>query len=70
MAADGAAALRRGRAHRPTSVVLDLGLPDIDGVEVIGGLRGWTHGADHRAVGAHRASTTRSPRSTPAPTTT
>jgi len=30
-------------AHRPPDlVILDLGLPDLDGVEVIGGLRGWT----------------------------
>ena len=28
--------------HPPDLVILDLGLPDLDGVEVIGGLRGWT----------------------------
>ena len=26
----------------PDLVILDLGLPDMDGVEVVGGLRGWT----------------------------
>ena len=31
-----------GRRTRRTSSILDLGLPDIDGVEVIAGLRGWT----------------------------
>ncbi|MCG8917515.1 response regulator [Actinokineospora sp. PR83] len=41
-AADGAAALRAAAERHPDVVVLDLGLPDLDGVEVIEGLRGWT----------------------------
>jgi two-component system KDP operon response regulator KdpE len=42
LASDGAGALRAASAHRPDLVVLDLGLPDMDGGEVIGGLRGWS----------------------------
>jgi two-component system KDP operon response regulator KdpE len=42
VAADGEAALRAAAAHPPDLVVLDLGLPDLDGTEVIRGLRGWT----------------------------
>jgi two-component system KDP operon response regulator KdpE len=38
----GAGALRLAAAHPPDAVVLDLGLPDLDGTEVIAGLRGWT----------------------------
>jgi two-component system KDP operon response regulator KdpE len=41
-ATDGAAALRAAADGRPDVVVLDLGLPDLDGREVIAGLRGWT----------------------------
>ena len=41
-AATGEEALRVAAAHRPDVVVLDLGLPDLDGTEVIAGLRGWT----------------------------
>ncbi|KUM84753.1 MULTISPECIES: response regulator [Streptomyces] len=41
-APDGATALRLAAARRPDVVMLDLGLPDMDGVEVIRGLRGWT----------------------------
>ena len=33
---------REAAAHQPELVVLDLGLPDLDGTEVIAGLRGWT----------------------------
>jgi two-component system KDP operon response regulator KdpE len=40
-AATGAQALEEAAAHPPDLVILDLGLPDMDGVEVIGGLRGW-----------------------------
>ncbi|MHC0429198.1 response regulator [Streptomyces sp. O3] len=38
-ASDGAGALRLAAARRPDVVVLDLGLPDMDGVDVIRGLR-------------------------------
>ena len=41
-AADGKEALRVAAAHPPDVVILDLGLPDLDGVDVIAGLRGWT----------------------------
>jgi two-component system KDP operon response regulator KdpE len=41
-AATGRKALSEAAAARPDLVVLDLGLPDLDGVEVIQGLRGWT----------------------------
>lgn len=39
---DGAAALRRAASFSPDIVILDLGLPDMDGVEVVAGLRGWS----------------------------
>jgi two-component system KDP operon response regulator KdpE len=39
---DGATALRLAADGRPDVVVLDLGLPDMDGTDVIAGLRGWT----------------------------
>ena len=42
VAADGAAALEAAARHVPDLVVLDLGLPDMDGTDVIAGLRGWT----------------------------
>ncbi|MBL7257887.1 response regulator [Paractinoplanes lichenicola] len=42
VAADGASALKAAAAHTPDLVVLDLGLPDMDGAEVIRGLRGWS----------------------------
>jgi two-component system KDP operon response regulator KdpE len=41
-AVDGAGALRAAADGHPDVVVLDLGLPDLDGTEVIAGLRGWT----------------------------
>ncbi|HEY4991731.1 MAG TPA: response regulator [Nakamurella sp.] len=42
VAHDGRAALTEvARAH-PAVVVLDLGLPDVDGVEVLAGIRGWS----------------------------
>src|ERR1700744_2310090 len=45
VAATGTEALEAAAAHPPDLVILDLGLPDMDGVEVIGGLRGGKSGA-------------------------
>jgi two-component system KDP operon response regulator KdpE len=42
LAPDGEHALTLAASHHPDVVVLDLGLPGIDGVEVIRGLRGWS----------------------------
>ena len=42
LAPDGAAALRAAADEQPDVIVLDLGLPDMDGTEVIAGVRGWT----------------------------
>jgi two-component system, OmpR family, KDP operon response regulator KdpE len=42
VAANGTQALAEAARHPPDVVILDLGLPDLDGVEVIQGLRGWT----------------------------
>jgi two-component system KDP operon response regulator KdpE len=42
VAETGAQALEQAAKHRPDVVILDLGLPDLDGTEVIAGLRGWT----------------------------
>ncbi|KIF02002.1 Fis family transcriptional regulator [Streptomyces sp. RSD-27] len=41
-APDGGSALRLAAARKPDVIVLDLGLPDMDGVEVIRGVRGWS----------------------------
>jgi len=41
-AGDGRGALAAAATHHPDVVLLDLGLPDLDGTEVISGLRGWT----------------------------
>lgn len=41
---DGRAALREAAAAHPDLIVLDLGLPDLDGAEVLAGLRPWFTG--------------------------
>ncbi len=42
LAESGEEALHRAAAHHPDLVLLDLGLPGIDGIDVVRGLRGWT----------------------------
>ena len=42
LAPDGETALRLAADHRPDIVLLDLGLPGMDGIEVVHGLRGWS----------------------------
>ncbi|WP_374777286.1 response regulator [Streptomyces sp. NBC_01310] len=41
-ASDGGSALRLAAARKPDVIVLDLGLPDMDGVDVIKSVRGWS----------------------------
>ncbi|MEO6317210.1 MAG: response regulator, partial [Acidimicrobiales bacterium] len=42
LARTGEEGLRAAADHHPDLVIVDLGLPDLDGVEVVAGLRGWT----------------------------
>jgi two-component system KDP operon response regulator KdpE len=42
LARNAAQALSLAARHHPDAVILDLGLPDMDGIDVIHGLRGWT----------------------------
>jgi len=42
-APDGRTALDLAARRHPDVIVLDLGLPDMEGAEVIAGLRGWTN---------------------------
>jgi len=42
LAASGEEALKAAAHQQPDVVVLDLGLPGMDGLQVIHGLRGWT----------------------------
>jgi two-component system KDP operon response regulator KdpE len=60
-ASDGTTGLAAISRERPDAVILDLGLPDMDGTEVIHGVRGWSTtpiivlsvwGAEHQKVAA------------------
>lgn len=42
-APNGAAAIMEASSHNPDAVLLDLGLPDMDGVEVIKTIRTWSN---------------------------
>ncbi|AVL99205.1 DNA-binding response regulator [Gordonia iterans] len=41
-ASDGAAAISAAIDHRPDIYLIDLGMPQLDGMEVIHGIRGWS----------------------------
>ncbi|MEE1315303.1 MAG: response regulator transcription factor [Faecalimonas sp.] len=43
IAANGESAIMQASSHSPDIVLLDLGLPDMDGVEVIKRIRTWSH---------------------------
>lgn len=43
VAADGAAAIAAAAQTHPDLIMLDLGMPRLDGIEVIQALRGWTN---------------------------
>jgi len=60
-ASDGTSGLAAVSRERPDAVILDLGLPDMDGTQVIHGVRGWSAtpiivlsvwGAEHQKVAA------------------
>ena len=42
LAESGEEALRLAAAHHPDLILLDLGLPGIDGIDVVRGIRGWS----------------------------
>ena len=43
LAPTGEQALELAARHHPDAVILDLGLPSMDGLDVVRGLRGWTN---------------------------
>ena len=51
-ATTAAEALAQAKAERPDAILLDLGLPDRDGLEIVPLLRRLGHRADPRPVGA------------------
>ena len=43
VAATGESAILEASSHNPSIVLLDLGLPDMDGVQVIRNIRSWSN---------------------------
>jgi two-component system, OmpR family, KDP operon response regulator KdpE len=42
LAPDGRSGLALASQHHPDLVIVDLGLPDLDGIDVVTGIRGWS----------------------------
>ena len=42
LAPDGSTGLSMAGQHQPDLVIVDLGLPDMDGIDVVTGIRGWS----------------------------
>ena len=68
-AANGAAAVNGAIAHKPDLIMLDLGMPELDGIDVIHAVRGWSS-VPILVVSVARERRTRSRPSTPERTTT
>ena len=66
----GADGLKLAAQHPVDIVVLDLGLPDMDGVEVIRGIRGWSSACRSSCCRPATPRRTRWTPSTPGRTTT
>ena len=65
----GQAGLMQATSQQPEIVILDLGLPDMDGIEVIGRLRQWSQ-VPIIVLSARGRDAEKSACLTPAPTTT
>ena len=50
-AANGETAIMEASSHNPDIVLLDLGLPDVDGVQVIENIRSWSNLSLNRGPG-------------------
>ncbi len=69
VAETGEDALQLAARHHPDAVILDLGLPTLDGMDVVRGLRGWTS-VPIVVLSARVRKRRRSKRSISGPTTT
>ena len=69
LAPDGKTALEMIASHCPDLLLLDLGLPDMDGSEIIRSVRAWSR-MPIIIISARSAEIERRPHSTWAPTTT